>query len=145
MISLKSIYSPGQCGSVGWVSSHKPKDRGFNSQSGQTPGLLVWSPVGACTGGNQSMLLSHIDVSLSHQCFSPSLSPSLPLSRESIKMNKIKLKIKNKKHWYVSYVKIQMNKVNKTIRKDFNFSLCIFVFTKLCPMRMDVLFKRKIN
>ena len=33
-----------------------------------------------CTRGNQLKFLSHIDVSLTHQCFSTSLSPSLLLS-----------------------------------------------------------------
>ena len=45
-----------------------------------TPGLQVWSPVRVCMRGNQSMFLSHIDVSLP-------LSPSLPLSLKSISMS----------------------------------------------------------
>ena len=42
----------------------------FHSRSGHGPGLQVLSLVGACTRGSRSM-------SLSHRCFSPSLSPSL--------------------------------------------------------------------
>ena len=47
------------------VSSCKPKGHGFNSQSGHIPRLWVRSLVGAHTGGNQSMFLSYINVSLS--------------------------------------------------------------------------------
>ena len=57
---------------------HKPKRHRFDFQSGHTPRLRVQSPVGACTRGNQSMFLTHINV------FSPSLSlpSSLPKSNE---------------------------------------------------------------
>ena len=79
--------SPGRCGSVGQASSHKLKGPGFDSQSGRMPGLQVQSPVRAhavpgwkCTMGNQSMFLSHIDVSL------PVLFPSL-LSINNEKMS----------------------------------------------------------
>ena len=47
---------------------------GFDSQSGHIPRLWVRFSVGACTGGNQLMLLSHINVFLS-----PFLSPFLSL------------------------------------------------------------------
>ena len=50
---------PGWCGSVGWVSSCKPKGHGFVSQSGHMPGLLVQSLTGVPTKGNQLMFLSH--------------------------------------------------------------------------------------
>ena len=46
---------PGQCGSVGWASSCKPKSHGFNSQSGHMPRLQVWFLVGVHTRSNQSM------------------------------------------------------------------------------------------
>ena len=75
----KSVGCPGRCGLVGWVSSRKPKGGGFDSQSGHMPGLQAPSPV----GGTCKRQL--IDVSLSHQCFSPPLSPSLSISLESIK------------------------------------------------------------
>ena len=55
---------------MGWASSHKTKGHQFDSPSGHVPGLTVWSPY-------ERQL---IDVSLSHHCFSPSLSLSLPLS-----------------------------------------------------------------
>ena len=46
------------------LSSSKPKGHRFDSRSGHMPRLLVQSPVGAHIRGNQSMFLSHIDVSL---------------------------------------------------------------------------------
>ena len=83
-----TIVFPSCYGSVGWASSCKPKDHGFNSQSGHMHGLGVWSPVGVHRRGNQSMFLSHIGVSLP-LFLSPSLSPSLALSLESIKEKKL--------------------------------------------------------
>ena len=56
--------SPDWCGSVGWVSSCKVKGCWFDSWSGHMPGLWVQTPVGVCTGGNWSMFVSHIDLSL---------------------------------------------------------------------------------
>ena len=70
--------APGQCGSAGRTSSHKPKSCGFSSQSGHMPGLGVQSLIGVCTGGNQLLFLCHIDVSL------PLFLPLFP-SLESIK------------------------------------------------------------
>ena len=55
---------PGLCGSVGWASFCKLQGCWFNSRSGHMPGLQVSSPVGVCEGGNQSMFLSHVIVSL---------------------------------------------------------------------------------
>ena len=52
------------CGSDGWTSSCKPKGHRFNSRSGHIPRLQIWSPVRVRTKGNQSMFLSHINVSL---------------------------------------------------------------------------------
>ena len=54
--------SPEWCGPVGWVSSCKPKDFQFDSQSGHMPGLRVGSPLGGAWEAN------------THWCFSPSLS-----------------------------------------------------------------------
>ena len=51
---------------------------GVASQSGHMPGLWAGPQLGAC----EKQL---IYVSLTHLCFSPSLSPSLPLS---LKVNK---------------------------------------------------------
>ena len=58
-----------------WVggSSCKPKGLGFDSQSGHQPRLQLGP-------GQGTYKRQPIDVSLSHQSFSPSLSPSLPLS-----------------------------------------------------------------
>ena len=70
--SFKIYYSPDRCGSVGWASSCKAKDLLLDPQSGHLPGLWVQSPVRVHTRSNQSMFLSHIDVSLP-----PLLPPSL--------------------------------------------------------------------
>ena len=40
----KFTNSPDWYGSVGWMSSHKAKDRWFDSQSRHMPGLWVQSP-----------------------------------------------------------------------------------------------------
>ena len=61
--NLRALHSVAQL--VG-PSSPTPKGWGFDSQSGHVPRLKVPSPVGVNTGSNQSMFLSHIDVSLSH-------------------------------------------------------------------------------
>ena len=60
--------------------SSKPKGCGLDSWSGDMPRLQVWSPVSM--DGYKSQLT---DVSLSHQCFFSSLSPSLPLSKKKRK------------------------------------------------------------
>ena len=64
--------------------SHKLEGLRFNPWSGHMPRLLVWSPVRACTTGNQLVCLSHVNVSL------PSVFPSLSLSFPSLisKINK---------------------------------------------------------
>ena len=64
----KKQISPGWCGSVYWAPNCETKGR-FNSQSRHTPGLNARSPVG---GAREAT---------THWCFSPSLSPSLPLSK----------------------------------------------------------------
>ena len=60
-----------------WLSwlGISPQTEWFDSRSGRMPGLQVQSPVTKSTEGSQP-----IDVFLPHRCFSPSLSPSLPLS-----------------------------------------------------------------
>ena len=70
-------FSPVLCGSVGWVSFCKAKGRWLDSRSNQVVGSVPSQ--GACER-------QPIIVCLSHRCFSPSLSPSLPLS---LKINKI--------------------------------------------------------
>ena len=47
-----------------WISSCNPEGHRFGSWSGHMPGLQVQLPIEVCLGGNQSMFLSHIDVSL---------------------------------------------------------------------------------
>ena len=71
---LKILYSPGCCSSVDWVPAYKPKGRWFHSQSGHMSELQARSPV---RGAWETT---------AHWCFSPSLSPSLPLC---LKINKI--------------------------------------------------------
>ena len=64
-----STQGPGCCGSVSQALSCKPKGHWFNSCSG----LWIQYVVKVLRKTTNSC-------SLSHQCFSPSLSPSLPLS-----------------------------------------------------------------
>ena len=64
LVNRKLDSCPDQCGSVGWASSHKVKDPGFNPQSWHMPRMEVWSMDRAHTRGKQSMFLSHINVSL---------------------------------------------------------------------------------
>ena len=60
---------------LGWVaqllgaSSHTPKGCGLDSQSGHIHRLWDQSLVGVHTEGNQSMFLSHIDLSLTSSVF----------------------------------------------------------------------------
>ena len=68
--------SPGWCGSVDWVLTCEPRGHWFDSQSGHMPWLQARSPVGGMWEAT------------THWCFSPSLSPSLPLS---LKINKYKV------------------------------------------------------
>ena len=67
------MNSPGWSGSVDWVLACKPKGLQLDSRSGHMPGLRARSPV---VGAWEAP---------THWCFSPSLSPSLPLS---LKINK---------------------------------------------------------
>ena len=62
------------------VSFCKQKGQMFDSWSGPMPGMQVWSLYGMYVRGSRSMFLSHIDVSLP-------LSPSLPLSLNSVSMS----------------------------------------------------------
>ena len=68
--SFKRNMSPGWCGSVDWTLDWEAKGRWFNSQSGHMPGLQARSPV---RGAWEATI---------HWCYSPSLSPSLPLSKK---------------------------------------------------------------
>ena len=72
VLSTKSDFSPDQCGSVGWASSHKVKGHRSDSPSGHRPGLQA-GPQSGCMW------------EATNQCFSPSLSPTHPLS---LKINK---------------------------------------------------------
>ena len=69
-INLKKI-KPDLCGPVGWASSYKAKGHGFKPWSGDMPGMQIQSPVRVHTRGNESMCLSHIDVSLPLSLLSP--------------------------------------------------------------------------
>ena len=69
LFQLKKNYSLGWCSSVDWAWACEPKGHQFDSQSGHMSGLQARSPVGS------------IQESTTHWCFSPSLSSSLPLSK----------------------------------------------------------------
>ena len=70
LYSLSKIcFSPSWCGSVDWVPACQPKNHRFDAQSGHMPGFRARSPV----SGTQEPII--------HWSFSPSLSPSLPLSK----------------------------------------------------------------
>ena len=71
--------SPGQCGSVSWVSSHTPKGLRVESQSGHMPGLQVRSLVVVSAGGSRSMFLTVVF---------PFLFLSLPSSLSGINKRK---------------------------------------------------------
>ena len=62
------VHCPGCCGSVDWALAWEPKGHWFDSWSGHMP---AGSPVGG---------IQQADVSLTHLCFSPCLSSSLPFS-----------------------------------------------------------------
>ena len=66
---LKLFYCPGWCGSVDWALACEPKSHQFDSPSGHMPGLWARSPVRGAWEAT------------THWCFSPSFSPSLPLSK----------------------------------------------------------------
>ena len=74
---IKENMDPDWCG---WKSSYKAKHCWFDSQLSHMPRLWVQSPVGVHTRGNQSMFLSHIDISLLF------LSSFLSLKQTQIKM-----------------------------------------------------------
>ena len=70
----KKTTSPDWYGFLGCVLSHKAKGHQLDSRSGCMTGLWTQSLVGACER-------QPVDVSLTHQCFTPSLSPSPLLSK----------------------------------------------------------------
>ena len=79
-MSKEARLSPGQCdwcGPVDWVSPWEPKGCSFHPLSGHMPGGL-----GPQLGEYQRQ---PINASITHRCFSPSLSPVLPLC---LKINK---------------------------------------------------------
>ena len=75
-LGASRVSSPDWCGSVGWASSQKVKGRG--SIPGQSTCL------GCRFGPRLGSVPQAADHCVSHWCFSPSLSPSLPLSKKSI-------------------------------------------------------------
>ena len=81
---MKYFCRPGWCGSV----DCEPKGLWFDSWSGNMPGL--WARFLA----EGIYERQPVNVSLRHQCFSPSLSPSFPIS---LKINKI---FKKKKKYF---------------------------------------------
>ena len=87
---LKTVYVPGWHSSVDWVRACEPKSCQLDSQSGHMPGLQARSPVGG-TGDTTT-----------HWCFTPSLSPSLPLS---LKVNKLYL-LKKRKQYIEAHIRL---------------------------------------
>ena len=85
-IQLKKKLVPWPDGPAGWSVIPTPKGCRFNPRSGHIPGLQVWSQVEVCTGGNWSMFLSYIDVSV---------SPFLPLSKKKNPWTYSQVRIKN--------------------------------------------------
>ena len=63
----KDSPSPGWCGSMDWVPACTPKGHWLDSLPRHMPGLQARSPVGGMWEAT------------THWCFSPCLSPSLPL------------------------------------------------------------------
>ena len=68
---LKMHIMPQWCGSVDWVPAWEPKGCRLDTQSGHMPGLPARSPVGSAWEA------------MTHWYFSPSLSPSPPLSKNN--------------------------------------------------------------
>ena len=82
--SIKTRHPASVAQLVG-ASSRRPKDCGFNSQSGHMTRLQVQSPVGVCTKRQP------ITVFLSHWCFPlSSLSPPTTLSNSNEKKKVLK-------------------------------------------------------
>ena len=104
---------PDWCGSVGWLSSHKLKGCLFNSWPGHMPGLEVLFQVGGVQEAND--------------CFSPSLSPSLPLSLK-IKINKI---FKKK----TGHELIITEAGDRGFGVHYNI-LCIFIYVHIFTMKL---------
>ena len=80
ILSAIRCTHPGWCGLVDWVPACKPKGHWFNSWSRHMPGWRARCPVGSTQETTTRWL------------FSPSLSSSLPLSKN--KINKVKKKKK---------------------------------------------------
>ena len=80
MAFKKNAISSGWYSSVDWAWACEPNGCWFGSQSGHMPGLQARSPVGSAWGVT------------THWCFSPSLSPSLPLSLKNKQIKKTKQK-----------------------------------------------------
>ena len=100
------------CGSADWEPACEPKGGQFDPQSGRMPGLWARSPVGGAWEAT------------THWCFSPSLSPSLPLCLNQLfcfkpvfslclKINKIFLK-------------------NCLSRSKIQYSLCVYIYLCVC-------------
>ena len=60
IIYIKRGCGPAWGGSPGWASSHKVKDRQFDSQSGHMPELPIQSPGRGTYESNRLMFLSYI-------------------------------------------------------------------------------------
>ena len=72
-------WSPNQCGSVGWASSHKQNVTSLTDNQNSRLGCVFSTSQSACEG-------QPVDVSVPHWCFYPTPFPSFSLS---LKINKI--------------------------------------------------------
>ena len=124
-----------------WVMlTHRPKGCGFNPQSGQIPGLWVWSLVRACMRSNQPMFLALIFLSLflSPLSFLPS---SLWKQWKHVLQWGLKRKKKRKKTYLKtrkcilhieSKIGVQYKNNSSKQKRTFNFFKCYFLQNELC-------------
>ena len=115
----------GWCSSMDWAWACEPKGHWFDSQSGHMPGLQARSPI----GGMQE--------ATTHWCFSPSLSPSLPLS---LKTNKYKILKKEKNQekgrlpnsfYKVKIILIQKPDEDTTKKENYRLTLLMNIDAKI--------------
>ena len=89
--ALRNESLPSGMSQLVGTSPHTPKACRFNSRSGHTLRLRVWSLLWAHVGGNQSMVLSHINVSFSDQCLSVCSSPPRPAPLTHLSLKSINI------------------------------------------------------
>ena len=106
MVQLRFVhFDPGWVAHLVRASPCMPAGCRFEPWSGHIPRLWVRTPVGACKGGNQSMFLSHIYVSL---------FLSLPSSFSKIYKHILSWGLKK---WLVYFVQCKFNLKKETVYK----------------------------